>query len=224
MLVAPRYTSTEKKQSSCAQWYIGSECTSTSSTLIPPSMTQLTYWLISDRLDSMTPLGRDSVPDVYISRSGSSSPTSTPGSPGSTMWPNSSRSSQVSKSSQPSTGGDPPPIQPRTPPLTPAVASASSAVAASSSSTTIPDAPAWVRMNAISGAVSIKLIGTSTTPSRAVANATVANCQQLCDSSASRSPFTRPRSASACAHRLTAASNSANVSRCAPSTIASLSG
>src|SRR5690242_18536389 len=221
-LVAPRYTSTEKKQSSCAQWYIGSECTSTSSTLIPPSTTQLTYWLISDRLDSMTPLGRDSVPDVYMSRSGSSSPTSTPGSPGSTMRPCSSRSSHPSKSSQPSVG--PLPIQPRTPPLTPAVASAPSAVAASSSSTTMPDAPAWVRMYAISGAVSMKLIGTSTTPSRAVANATVANCQQLCDSSASRSPLARPRSASACAHRLTAASNSANVSRHAPSTIASLSG
>ena len=46
---------------------------------MPPSITQLTYWAISDRLDSMTPLGRDSVPEVYISRSGSSSATATSG-------------------------------------------------------------------------------------------------------------------------------------------------
>src|SRR5690349_23875262 len=78
-LVAPRYTSTEKKQSSCAQWYIGSACASTSSALISPSIAQLTYWAISERLESSTPLGRDSVPEVYIIRIGSSSPTGTSG-------------------------------------------------------------------------------------------------------------------------------------------------
>src|SRR3954453_14001766 len=71
--------STEKKKSSCAQWYIGSECSSTSSALMPPSTMQLTYWLIRERLGSITPLGRDSVPEVYISRSGSSSATATSG-------------------------------------------------------------------------------------------------------------------------------------------------
>ena len=47
-------------------------------------------------------------------------------------------------------------------------------------------------MNAISSAPSMKFTGTSTTPSCAVANASTANCQQLCDSSASRSPLARP--------------------------------
>jgi hypothetical protein len=58
---------------------------------------------------------------------------------------------------------------------------------------------------AISLAVSMKLIGTSTTPRRAVANETTANSQPLCESSASRSP----RASSAAAVRLTAASSSA---------------
>ena len=64
-------------------------------------------------------------------------------------------------------------------------------------------------MNAISSAPSMKLTGTRTTPSFAVAKASTAYCQELCDSSASRSPLARPRSASACAVRFTAASNSA---------------
>jgi hypothetical protein len=55
----------------------------------------------------------------------------------------------------------------------------------------------------------MKFTGTSTTPSFAVAKATTTNCQQLCDSSASRSPAPSPRSGSACAARLTATSNSA---------------
>ena len=60
-------------------------------------MTQLTYWPISDRLDSITPLGRDSVPDVYISRSGSSSATRRRGRPG-------RDADQSSTSCQPSAG------------------------------------------------------------------------------------------------------------------------
>src|SRR4051812_6750627 len=141
MLVAPRYTSTEKKQSSWAQWYIGSECSSTSSALMPPSMTQLTYCAISDLLDSMTPFGRDSVPDVYISRSGSSSPTGTSGAvPGPSLH-------QPSTSSQPWLGTAPDSaIQPRTPSVTPAMPSAFSAVGARASSATIPTAPECRRM------------------------------------------------------------------------------
>src|SRR3546814_9596279 len=42
-------------------------------------MMQETYCHISDRLDSSAPLGRDSVPEVYINRSGSSSATLTEG-------------------------------------------------------------------------------------------------------------------------------------------------
>ena len=79
-------------------------------------------------------------------------------------------------------------------------------------------------MNAISSAFSMKLTGTSTTPSRAVANASTAYCQELCESSASRSPFASPRPASAFAVRFTAASNSAKVTRRSPATTASLSG
>ena len=79
-------------------------------------------------------------------------------------------------------------------------------------------------MSAISSGPSMKFTGTSTTPSLAVANASTANCQQLCDSRASRSPLARPRAASACAARFTAASNSAKVMRRSPATTASLSG
>ena len=57
----------------------------------------------------------------------------------------------------------------------------------------------------------MKLIGTSTTPSFAVANTSTANDQELRASSASRSPLASPRAASAPAARFTAASNSANV-------------
>src|SRR5919202_420171 len=126
----------EKKQSSCSQWYIGSECTSTSSALIPPSITQETYWAISDRLESITPLGRDSVPEGYMSRSGSSSATATSGALASPSR------HQGSTSSQPSAGACPDRlIQPRRPPSTPATSSALVAVGASTSSATTPLAP-----------------------------------------------------------------------------------
>src|SRR4051812_23757018 len=138
-LVAPRYTSTEKKQSSCAQWYIGSECTSMSSPLIPPSMAQLTYWLISERLDSMTPLGRDSVPDVYISRSGSSSATATSGAASGPVRHHSSTSSQPSAGAAPDRR-----MTPQTPPVR--EPSASAAAGTSASSATMPVAPEWSRM------------------------------------------------------------------------------
>jgi hypothetical protein len=46
---------------------------------MPPSTMQLTYWARIDRDDSVTPFGRDSVPLVYISCTGSSSPTVTAG-------------------------------------------------------------------------------------------------------------------------------------------------
>ena len=152
----------------------------------------------------MTPLGRDSVPEVYIRRTGSSSATATSGADSSPAC------HQSSTSSQPAVGAAPEsPIQPRTPPSTPAVASAFSAVVASASSVTIPVAPEWRRMKAISSGPSMKLTGTRTTPSRAVAKSSTANCQELWLSSASRSPLARPRSARACAARLTAASNSA---------------
>src|SRR5829696_5669665 len=217
-LVAPRYTSTEKKQSSCAQWYIGSECSSTSSASMPPSIAQLTYCAISDRLDSITPLGRDSVPDVYMSRSGSSSPTGTSGGVSGPAVHQASTSSQPSPAASPDSG-----IQPRTPPVTPAVLSAFSAVGASASSATIPLAPECVRMKAISSGPSMKLTGTSTIPSYAVAKTSTAYCHELWLSSASRSPLARPRSARTCAVRLTAASNSAYVNRRSPATTASLS-
>ena len=139
-----------------------------SSGLIPPSRAQLTYWLISEREDSITPLGRDSVPEVYMRRSGSSSAIGTSG------IVSSPDRHQASTSSQPAAGAVPEaPIQPRTPPWIPAAASACS------------------------------------TPSRVVAKASSTYGQQLWLSSASRSPLARPRSASACAVRLTAASNSA---------------
>ena len=70
----------------------------------------------------------------------------------------------------------------------------------------------------------MKLTGTKTTPSRAVANDKTTNCQQLCDSSASRPPFFRPLAARAAAVSDTAASSSANVSRVSPPTMASLPG
>ena len=70
----------------------------------------------------------------------------------------------------------------------------------------------------------MKLTGTRTTPIRAVANDSTANCQQLCESSASRSPLPSPSAARAAAVRDTAASSSANVSRVWPLTMASLPG
>src|SRR4051794_18231524 len=86
---------------------------------MPPSMAQETYWLTSDREDSTTPLGRDSVPEVYISRRGSSSATATSGGLSSPVR------HQPSTSSQPGAGAAPDrPIQPRTPPGTSAAASA----------------------------------------------------------------------------------------------------
>ena len=91
-------------------------------------------------------------------------------------------------------------------------------------SATIPQAPECPRMKAISSGPSMKLTGTRTTPSRAVAKASSTYCQQLWLSSASRSPLARPRAASACAARLTAASNSAYVTRKSPATTASLPG
>src|SRR3954471_7101281 len=103
---------------------------------MPPSMTQLTYWAISDRLDSITPFGRDSVPDVYMSRSGSSSPTGTSGAVSGPSDNPPSTPSQPFVGAAPDSG-----IQPRTPPVTPAIDSAFSAVGASASSVTIPVAP-----------------------------------------------------------------------------------
>jgi hypothetical protein len=70
----------------------------------------------------------------------------------------------------------------------------------------------------------MKFTGTRTTPSFAVANTSTAYCQELCASSASRSPLATPLAASALAARFTAASNSAYVTRCSPATTASLSG
>ena len=65
-----------------------------------PSITQDTYCHISARLDSSAPLGRDSVPEVNIIRTGSSSSIGTSG--GVPSW-----SSHSSRSSQPSGAGSP---------------------------------------------------------------------------------------------------------------------
>jgi len=108
---------------------------------MPPSMAHPTYWAISDRLESITPFGRDSVPEVYISRSGSSSPTGTSGAVSGPSVHQPSTSSQPSVGAAPDSG-----IHPRTPPVTPAMVSAFSAVGARASSATIPVAPACWRM------------------------------------------------------------------------------
>src|SRR5271170_3452272 len=172
-----------------------------SSALIPPSWAQLTYWLISEREDSITPLGRDSAPEVYMRRSGSSSAIGTSGivsSPdchqGSTSSPagGRGRTDPAPDSALGSGGGQ--------------------RFLGGASQGGLGDhaaGPEWRRMNAISSAPSMKLTGTRTTPSRAVAKASSTYCQQLWLSRASRSPLARPRSARACAARLTAASNSA---------------
>src|SRR5688572_11196531 len=70
----------------------------------------------------------------------------------------------------------------------------------------------------------MKLTGTSTTPTRAVANTRTAYCHELWHSRASRSPLTRPASLIAAAARSTTASSSAKVYDVAPSTTATLSG
>ena len=112
-----------------------------SSPAIPPSTMHETYWLISERLDSNTPLGRDSVPEVYINRSGSSSATAISGAVAAPCC------HQRSTSSQPSTGPEPErPITPRIPPVIPAEASAFSAAGTSLSSATSPRASEWLRM------------------------------------------------------------------------------
>ena len=112
-----------------------------SSAVISPSMAQDRYWLISERLGSSTPLGRDSVPEVYISRSGSSSAIGTSGASAGPCR------HQSSTSSQPAAGAAPDsPIQPRTPPDSPAEAAAFSAVGARASSATMPADPECRRM------------------------------------------------------------------------------
>jgi hypothetical protein len=156
---------------------------------------QLTYWAMIERLDRRTPFGRDSVPLVYISRSVSSSATCVPGGVASSC------PIQACASSQPSAGDAP---------IHPLRATSASATAGCSASSTItPDAPECPRMNAISSAPSMKLIGTITAPSRARAKFSTTYSTQLCDSTAIRSPFATPRCVSAFATRLTAASSSA---------------
>ncbi len=86
--------------------------------------------------------------------------------------------------------------------------SAAAATSCRPSSATNPVTPACSTMNATSSALSMKLIGTSTAPSRASAKDNVAKCQQLCDSSPIRSPCSTPRAVSALATRLTTASHS----------------
>ena len=107
---------------------------------MPPSTTQDTYCHISERLDSIAPLGRDSVPEVYISRSRSSSPTSTCGGVP-------SRSIHCWTSAQPVGNSSPPSrITARTGTSSPAAAIALPAVAASPSSATNAVAWLWPRM------------------------------------------------------------------------------
>src|SRR3954453_3190589 len=99
-------------------------------------MAQLTYCAMRERLESMTPLGRDSVPEVYINLRGSSSAIGTSGSPGFPPSIQLSTSSQLSAAPAPESG-----IQPRTPLDIPAAAIACSAVGASASSVISPAAP-----------------------------------------------------------------------------------
>lgn len=63
-LDAPSWMSGTRKQCCWAQWNSGIACSSTSSRVMPPSMTQLAYWAISAAWDSTAPFGRDSVPEV----------------------------------------------------------------------------------------------------------------------------------------------------------------
>ncbi len=144
----------------------------------------MTYCHIRLRLLSSAPLGRDSVPEVYISRTGSSSATGTYGAPGACA-------NQVAMSVQPSGA---PPIATRSATVPADAATARSATGANACSATKQRASLWSRMNAISSAPSMKFTGTSTTPTRAVAKSSTANCQQLWLSSASRSPFSSPES------------------------------
>ena len=104
---------------------------------MPPSITQLTYWLISDRLRQHHALG----PRLGARRCTSAAagrrrrPRPRGRRPGPSVH-------QASTSSQPASGAAPDSgIQPRTPPSMPAAASAFSAVAASASSATIPLGP-----------------------------------------------------------------------------------
>ena len=107
---------------------------------MPPSMTQDTYCHISERLDSIAPFGRDSVPDVYISRTRSSSPTSTGGGVP-------ARSIQCRRSAHPAGTSSPRSrITARTGTSSPAASTALTAVAASPSSATNPLAWLWPRM------------------------------------------------------------------------------
>ncbi len=102
---------------------------------------QLTYWAISARLDSIAPFGRDSVPEVYISRTGSSSATTT------SRRLTGPDLAQPATSSHPGSGAVPASaIQPRTPSGVPATWTAWATCGYSASSTITPVAPQWSRM------------------------------------------------------------------------------
>ena len=79
-------------------------------------------------------------------------------------------------------------------------------------------------MYAISCAFSMKLIGTSTAPSRASANRSAANACELRERMATRSPAVRPRSISPFASLLQVSSNSRYVHFVSPKQTAILSG
>ena len=98
---------------------------------------QETYCHISDRLECIAPLGRDSVPEVYISRSGSSSSTATSG--GCVVLE--PLPYVVQPSARRRRAGSPPTLgQP------PAAPIAFCAVSTSAASTTNAVAPLWSRM------------------------------------------------------------------------------
>lgn len=135
---------------------------------------QETYCVISDLLDSRTPFGRDSVPEVYIMRTGSSSSMTMPGADASPVVIHSATGSNPCGACTPAKG-----IHPRMSMGVPAVAIASMTVGPSASSTTTPDAWLWSRMKAISETPSPKLIGTRIAPIRAHAKFSTANCHEL---------------------------------------------
>ena len=123
-----------------------------------PSTTQVTYCHISDRLVSIAPLGRDSVPEVYISRTGSSSLDRTYGARRAVVL---EPVRDVGPAVRDVAAAEPDAARVTVP------ADAASALSATGDQRVLDHeavAPQWSRMNAISSAPSMKLTGTSTTP------------------------------------------------------------
>ncbi len=148
-----------------------------SSALMEPAVMVLTYCHIMTAAGVMTPLGRDSVPLVYITLSTGHREPSGAGTDDAVLrdW---------SKSVHPVVLQIPAVAIAIRVVTSPPSSIASSAAATRSDCTMKPVARQCPRMYAISSGVSMKFSGTSTTAARAVANASTAYCQQLRASSA----------------------------------------